>query len=136
MNRTELAHLVWERIDQTGGAGLGPSQISRMEALRSMVSLTTLELGWAQSLAQAILGGYFVPETDLQGLTELVSIDNEGYLYFDGIRGENLGDGVSPYIGQAAPHAKAFELLCMTALLWGLTVQQRTQIPEETIAHA
>lgn len=112
------------------GLALAPQQAARLNSLGVPNALSTLELTWAQSLATAILGGYFIDAGALIKVTELVSHDAEGYLYFDGIRGDNAGDGIDPgsfWPGLKAK-AQAFEQQCMTALLTGLTVQQRHQL--------
>lgn len=134
MNRFELAHSAWIRICQTGGAGLSPSQSAKLNAMRNPQAMSGLELYWAASLATAILGAYHVPDGQLHRLSELVHIDGEGYLYFDGIRGDNVSNGKEPLVvWDKAVMAKAqdFEHRCMTALLSGRTVQQRDQPIEE-----
>lgn len=92
-----------------------------------------LELTWAQSLATAILGGYFIDADALIKVTELVSHDAEGYLYFDGIRGDNAGDGVDPMSFWSGLQAKAqaFEQTCLEALLSGLMIQQRDALKKK-----
>lgn len=112
------------------GLVLTPQQAARLKSLGVPNALSTLELTWAQSLATAILGGYFVDADALIEVTELVSHDAEGYLYFDGIRGDNAGDGVDPmsFWSGLQAKAKAFEQQCLTAMLTGLTVQQRHQL--------
>lgn len=107
------------------GCGMSGAQASRLHQLASTRAVSTLERQWALSLGQAMVGGYFVGDHELHQLTELVSIDNEGYLYFDGIRGDNVGDGVNLALGNYAKQASAFEGECMSALLSGRTVQQR-----------
>lgn len=110
-------------------ARLSPAQTHRLNKQASN-PCEVRERQWAQSLAEALVGGYFVADDELHQLTDLVAIDNEGYLYFDGIRGDNVGDGITPalqkvpashYVGQA----REFEGRCMHALLAGHTVQQR-----------
>lgn len=131
MDRFELSYRAQARIGILNGAGLHPRQIARIHSLSQPDVLSALDLNWGRSLAKAILGGYFVPDTELVRVTQLVSHDKEGYLYFDGIRGDNAGDGVKPYSYVRGLEAKAdaFEQKCIGALLAGRTVQQR-DLPE------
>lgn len=131
MDRFELSHRAQARIGTLKGAGLHPRQTARIHSLGQPDVLSALDLNWGRSLAEAILDGYFVSETELVKLTQLVSHDNEGYLYFDGIRGDNAGDGVEPYsyVSGLDARADAFEQKCIGALLAGRTVQQR-DLPE------
>lgn len=127
MDRFSLAQSAEQRISLLKGAGLSGAQRSRIKALGSPDCMSGFELWWAVSLANAILDAYHEPEDNLLRITELVSIDGEGYLYFDGIRGDNISNGVDHVVWDktVAQKAKAFEQCCMTALLSGRTVQER-----------
>lgn len=130
MDRTELARSALLRITQTNGAGLSGTQYARINNLASSTVMSGLDLQWAISLAKSIIDGYHVPDGELRQVTELVGLDGEGYLYFDGIRGDNIGDGVTQFQHwDRAVLAKAndFESRCVTALLTERTVQQRDQ---------
>lgn len=130
MDRLELAHSALRRISQTNGAGLSGTQRARIGNLASAAVMSGLDLQWAVSLARSVIDGYHVPAGKLHQVTELVQLDGAGYLYFDGIRGDNIGDGVTPFQHWdrgVLTKAQDFESRCVTALLTERTVQQRDQ---------
>lgn len=115
---------------------LSASQLSRLMSIRLKKTHSVFELAWASSLADAIIGGYFVPHFELIEVNELIGRDNEGYLYFDGIRGVNVGDGITEVVVFTPEHhrlAQEFAELCTVTLLSGRTL---TDLHEVAVNHS
>ena len=128
MERFDLGYRALARLTiLPRSGGLNQIQIYRIKRLTRSEVASTFDQMWDMSLAKAILGDYFVPDAQLRRVTDLVSHDGEGYLYFDGIRCENAGNGVdeTSYLVDLTQKCRALESLCVTAMLSGFTVDQR-----------